>query len=251
MKLIFLGSGSAFTVWDGNFQSNMLLEDDKGNRLLIDCWTDIRHSLFNIWLTYKDITDIYISHLHMDHVWWLEYIWFSRKFSGEYSNSNLYLHHSLVTPIWSNVLSWVMKTVENLSADLNTFFMPIPVSDFFEWNWIKFELVKVIHVYDWIDLLPSYWLFFEINWKKIFITTDTQYTPDHLMKYYKNADIIFHDCETSDFMSIVHSNYKDLKTLPIEIKSKIWLYHYQPWILPDAKNDWFMWFIKKWQIFEF
>lgn len=251
MKLTFLGSGSAFTVWADNFQSNMLLEDDNWNRLLIDCWTDIRYSLYNIWLTYKDITDIYISHLHMDHVWWLEYIWFSRKFSGKYTNSNLYIHESLVNPIWDNVLSWVMKTIENESANLNTFFVPIPVSNFFEWNWLKIELVKVIHVYDWKNLLPSYWLFFEINWKKIFITTDTQYTPEFLMPYYSKADIIFHDCETTDFKSSVHSNYQDLKKLPNEIKSKTWLYHFQPWVLPDSQKDNFLWFVEKWKIFEF
>ncbi len=69
MKLTFLGSGSAFTM--NNRQSNMILEDD-GKILLIDCGTDIRHSLHQQDLSYKDIDAVYISHLHADHIGGME-----------------------------------------------------------------------------------------------------------------------------------------------------------------------------------
>ena len=43
IKLTFLGSGSAFTIEDDNFQSNLLLEDlATGKKLLIDCGSNIR-----------------------------------------------------------------------------------------------------------------------------------------------------------------------------------------------------------------
>jgi ribonuclease BN (tRNA processing enzyme) len=45
LKMVFLGSGSAFTVGFQNYQSNVLFELDK-DTLLIDAGTDIRHSLF-------------------------------------------------------------------------------------------------------------------------------------------------------------------------------------------------------------
>ena len=64
-KLIFLGSGSAFTVGANNFQSNILLVTEQNHKLLIDCGTDIRLSLYAAGLSYLDITDIYISHLHI------------------------------------------------------------------------------------------------------------------------------------------------------------------------------------------
>ena len=67
MKLIFLGSGSAFTVQDNNYHSNMLLVAPNDKKLLIDCGADVRFSLNEIGLTYKDINDVYISHLHSDH----------------------------------------------------------------------------------------------------------------------------------------------------------------------------------------
>ncbi len=44
-RLRFLGSGNAFTVGDGNWQSNMLIESDAGRRLLVDCGSDARLSL--------------------------------------------------------------------------------------------------------------------------------------------------------------------------------------------------------------
>ena len=45
MKLVFLGSGSAFTVGHDNYQSNMLMVSKSGKCLLLDCGTDIRFSL--------------------------------------------------------------------------------------------------------------------------------------------------------------------------------------------------------------
>lgn len=67
MKLIFLGTGSAFTIGASNFHSNMILEDDHKNQLLIDCGSDARFSLHEQGFSHRHITDVYISHLHADH----------------------------------------------------------------------------------------------------------------------------------------------------------------------------------------
>ena len=47
-----------------------------------------------------------------------------------------------------------------------------------------------------------------------------------IMDFYKQADFIVHDCETTPFKSGVHANYLDLKTLPPEIKGRMILAHY-------------------------
>ncbi|MBA2728166.1 MAG: hypothetical protein H0U49_08350 [Parachlamydiaceae bacterium] len=99
--------------------------------------------------------------------------------------------------------------------------------------------------------MPSFGLFFKVDDLKIFITTDTQFTPDHLMGYYEEADIIFQDCETSSMFSNVHAHYRDLITLNPDIKHKMWLYHYNPGPLPNAKKDGFQGFVKKGQCFDF
>ena len=45
--------------------------------------------------------------------------------------------------------------------------------------------------------------------------------------------------------------FSELDTLPAEIKKKMWLYHYQPGHLPDAKEHGFQGFVKKGQVFEY
>ncbi len=71
MKLIFLGTGSAFTL--EYYHSNMLIEAPEG-RLLIDCGGDARRSMAAQSLGALDITDIYISHLHADLIGGLEWL---------------------------------------------------------------------------------------------------------------------------------------------------------------------------------
>jgi len=71
------------------------------------------------------------------------------------------------------------------------------------------------------------------------------------MPYYQKADIIFHDCETLKKPSGVHAHFNELVNLDKSIKAKMWLYHYNPIALPDAKKNGFRGFVKKGQIFQF
>ena len=112
VKLLFLGSGSAFTVGADNFQSNMLLIGDRGNKLLIDCGSDIRFSLYEAGFSHLDITDIYISHLHCDHVGGLEYIGFSTKFDSRCARPNLYLSKEVGIDLWNKTLSGGMSSID-------------------------------------------------------------------------------------------------------------------------------------------
>lgn len=252
-KLLFLGSGSAFTVGTDNFQSNMFLISEDGNKLLIDCGSDIRFSLHAASFSYRDVSHIYISHLHADHIGGLEYIGFSRKFNPECSRPSLYLHEILVQPLWQNSLSGGMGYAEGEKTNLENFFQvhPIGKEKHFFWEGIKFNLIPVIHVKAGTLIMPSYGLFLEINGLKIFITTDTQFTPDFLKSVYEEADLIFHDCEVSVQPSPVHPHYQNLITLPQNIKQKMWLYGYQPAPLPDTQKDGFLGFVKRGDIFDF
>ncbi len=251
-RLKFLGSGSAFTVGADNFHSNMLLINEENQKLLLDCGSDIRFSLYQAGLSYEDITDIYISHLHADHAGGLEYIGFSSKFNPRCNKPNLYLSQDLAKELWEHTLSGGMRYIEGDIANLETFFnvREIDVNRFFTWDGINFKLVKVVHVKNKYSIMPSYGLFFMINNQNVFLTTDAQLNLC-LEEFYEKADIIFHDCETSQFPSKIHAHYEELLKLPQNIRSKMWLYHYQPGILPNAKNDGFCGFVKPGQIFDF
>ncbi|MEM1244360.1 MAG: MBL fold metallo-hydrolase [Pseudomonadota bacterium] len=252
MKLIFLGTGTAFTTRDFNYHSNILLEKNNTERLLIDCGSDVRFSLAELGLNYTHVTDIYISHLHTDHVGGLEWVGFNRKFDKKMSKSRLYLHENIYELIWQHTLSGGMASVQGQIPTLETFFDVTKIKNNagFIWQDIEFRLVQTVHAMNGFVLIPSYGLYFNVNGKNIFITTDTQFCPTLYDYFYQSADLIFHDCETKAQPSGVHTHYNQLIQLPPAIKAKMWLYHYSSANLPDVSQNGFKGFVTKGQVFE-
>jgi ribonuclease BN (tRNA processing enzyme) len=251
MKLIFAGSGAAFTLT--NYQSNMIVESDNGKRLLLDCGSDARFSLKRLGITYANIDSIYISHLHADHVGGLEWLGFSTKFDSQCKKPHLYISRLIKNELWSNVLSGGMLSLQGEVADLDTYFEihSIAHNGSFCWEGVEFQLVQTIHIMDGFSIVPSFGLLFTINGIKTFLTTDTQFSPDQIKDFYDMADLIFHDCETAQIKSGVHAHYNKLRTLSEKFKKKMWLYHYQDGELPDAKADGFLGFIRMGHVFDY
>lgn len=172
MKLQFLGSGSAFTVGD-NYHSNMILENSDGRRLLIDCGSDVRHALHQVGLTYADIQDVYISHLHADHVGGLEWLAFTTKFDSTCTKPNVYISNKIVDDLWNRVLSGGLSSLQNEKAQLSKFFNihTILANNKFIWENTEFTIVPTRHVTNETILVPSHGLMFNADGLKIFITT--------------------------------------------------------------------------------
>lgn len=254
MKLIFLGSGSAANIGNHNFHSNMLLVNDRQKTLLIDCGSDLRHALYERGLSYKDISDIYISHLHADHTGGLEILAFSTKFDPDYQTKpKLYLSDALVEPLWNTVLSGGLSSLEGDIATLSTYFEVHAIkNNVFLWQSLEIHLIKTLHVMSGNVFMPSFGLTFKtIEGLSVLITTDTRFNPEGFHDSYVGSDIIFHDCETDPRRSGVHAHYQDLITLDPKIKEKIWLYHYNSPDLPNAKRDGFRGFVRKGHVFDF
>ena len=270
MKLIFAGSGSAFYMNDfkdekpeeWNWQSNVVLEtkDGLGNvhRLLIDAGSDVRHSLSMIGLDYMDIESLYISHLHADHIGgieWLAFVsFFDPRFRTKYGNKPiLYANEQVVKNMWNNSLAGGLGSIQGQITDLDTYFdvRPQKLNDSFMFYGVELQLVQVVHIMNGYHIVPSYGLLIKYIDHVIFLTTDTQYAPEQIVDFYKQATIIFHDCETSPFPSRVHAHYNQLKQLDPGIKKKMYLYHYQKGELPNAEEDGFLGFIKRGQCFDF
>lgn len=253
MRLIFAGSGSAFTIGTNNYHSNMILENEHKQRLLIDCGSDARFALHELGLKYSDIGSVYISHLHADHAGGLEWLGFSTKFDANCQKPNLYICEKLVDDLWNKVLAGGLSSIQTEIVDLSSFFQvhAIAENSAFNWHQLKLHLVQTLHVMAGFKILPSYGLLFTENNIKVFITTDTQFSPNQIKNLYEIADLIFHDCETATQKSQVHAHYDELCTLPEHIKKKMWLYHYSPGQLPDAIKDGFLGFVQKGQCFDF
>ncbi len=256
MKLIFIGTGSAFTM--SGFQSNMVLEDTASNkRLLIDCGGDARHALAKAGLGAKDIDALYVSHLHADHIGGIEWLAFSRYFS-QGNKPELYINERLSHSLWDHSLRGGMASHQGVVLTLDHFFSPVhrmPSNGHFKWGTADCQLVQTVHYMDGYEIVPSYGLIMNNRANPstgpVFLTTDTQFAPNQIMDFYRPAKVIFQDCETSPYKSGVHAHYSELITLPADIRAKMWLYHYQDGPLPDAKADGFAGFVKQGQAFEF
>lgn len=252
MQLLFLGSGSAHTVGADNFQSNMMLIADSGRRLLIDCGSDVRWSLAKQGLSNLDVTDIYISHLHADHIGGLEYVGFQTKFDPRCERPHLYIEASLAAPLWNRALRGGMGVISGTETELDTFFDVhiVTANQPFEWEGASLQPVAAVHVSSPRATVHSYGLLIERDGHRTFLTTDTQFTPGRLAACYASADLIFHDCETGPARTGVHPNYDDLVQLPAAVRAKTWLYGYPPGPLPDAVAHGFRGFVRAGQFFE-
>ncbi|WP_058533051.1 MBL fold metallo-hydrolase [Legionella saoudiensis] len=252
MKLLFLGTASGLGSDLLNYQSNMLLLTDNGKKLLIDCGTDIRFSLTKANYTAAEIDAVYISHLHADHVGGMEWFALQRKFVSQNGKPTLIIHEQLADMLWEHSLSGGLKTLNEVDATLNDFFsvQAIPNGQIFEWEGLRLNLIKTVHVHSNGCLMPSYGLDIAYQGKKFFITADTQFTPDHLKQYYEEATIVFHDCETLAAPSGVHAHFDQLTTLAPEIRAKMWLYHYNDGVLPEVGPHGFRGFARCGQIID-
>ena len=252
MQLMFLGSGSAFCITPDNFQSNILLTSAAGRRLLIDCGTDIRFSLAALGLSYRDVDDIYISHLHADHVGGMEFMGFASKFDPACAKPGLYLSESIKDELWNRCLAGGMSAVDNKCCSLSDYFSVHGISQAgrFVWEGIEFMLVRADHVGGKEISMSSFGLFFSVGDKSIYLTTDTRFSPQRLGRYFRDADLILHDCETSPNASGVHARFEDLVGLPKAIRNKIWLYHYDDGPLPDPLESGFCGFVRRGQVFD-
>jgi len=249
VKIQFAGVGSAFTTQD-YWQSNMVVTS--GNQsLLIDCGGDIRFSLKELGLNHRNINAVYISHLHADHIGGLEYLGFSTYFDSECSRPKLFIVNELIDGLWGSLKAG-MQSHESLVLKLESFFdvIPIKINDSFSFGDAVFFPVQTVHVMNGYGIVNSYGLMIERGSRKTFLTTDTQFCPRQIEKFYLKADLIFQDCETSPHHSGIHAHYDDLKTLDECVKSKMRLYHYQPNPPQNFKNDGFGGFIRKGDIFD-
>lgn len=257
MLITFIGVGSAFTT-EKYYHANMVVTADSGKRLLIDCGSDARFALKESNICPHDICNsldaVYISHLHADHVGGLEWLAIATYFGGRRRQMRLFGEKKLLADLWKCSLKGGLSFIQERKMSLNDYFVPVPLQrrGSFAWEGLKFSLVPMPHILCAKSTVFSYGLFIEVIGspeRSVFITTDTQFRPDILAPLEKKAALIFHDCETSKARSTVHAHYEELLTLPLSLRRKMWLYHYQP--NPDyaPRKDGFLGFIQKGQQF--
>ncbi len=238
MKIQFLGTGSAFST--KNYHSNLLLTENKSS-MLIDAGTDIRHALTRCNLSAKDIEAVYVSHAHADHAGGIEYLATMSIIGPRRLPIQLFCQKELTDSLWNNTWKGGLRFSARKLMQLDDYFFinKIKLKEPFFWQGIEFNIVPALHIFTMDQRLFSYGVMIHVldNDKKIFITSDTLFTPDYLEDYYNEADIIIHDCETNGLQTGIHAHYNELRTLPDETKRKMLLWHYQDNVINNMK-DW-------------
>ncbi len=153
----------------------------------------------------------------------------------------------MMEDLWNKSLRGGLESMEGFIADIDTFFVtkPVSVDEPFEWMGWECKLIQQIHIVTGTKIMDTYGLFLsKSGHKSIFFTTDTQhYSHAQALVFLEDADVIFHDCELTPFVTNVHANYIQLagfdeagtKRLPENIKSKMKLVHYQDYKVDGKK----------------
>ncbi len=259
MQLKFLGVGSAFTTTE-YYQSNMLITADSGRRMLIDCGSDIRFALaenhINLASPEEKNIDIYISHLHADHIGGLEWLAYQSYFNPAIEKPILHMEEELMKEMWEHSLKGGLKCIQDKVMQLEDYFdcRFVEKNGVFCWEGLEFELCSMPHVVSSNEALNSHGLVIsrenDLAGKAIFVSTDTIFQSELLNELANKVSLMFHDCETASRKTGVHAHYEELCTLPEAVKNKMWLYHYQPHPSYDPKGDGFNGFVVKGQDFE-
>ncbi|MBF0276177.1 MAG: MBL fold metallo-hydrolase [SAR324 cluster bacterium] len=259
IKVSFMGVGSAFSR--KNSTSSILVESGS-IKMLVDCGTPVIKSIQDFGLSFKDITHIFVTHLHADHIGGLEFLALECRFHLKH-RPKIVSTASLLKRLWNFSLKGGLEYVEATFGDAT----PQTLNDYFECvsiqaeEWFRISTEDPIqlfaHASDHVLGMESYSLEFSedphIKEKTILFTGDTRLDPKLLEHARDNCQHVLHDCQLFDSGENnkfgVHTSYQQLLKLPPEIRQCLWLYHYGDTPLPDAKNDGFLGFIEHHQSF--
>lgn len=255
MKLQFLGVGTQSSSQD-QFHSNMVITTQSSKRMLIDCGSDVRFSLAEKNLLPTELDAVYISHLHADHIGGLEWLALNTYFDQIEQKPLLFCEEKLLTRLWEHSLKGGLECLGSKRMQLSDYFdcIPVEADGCFIWERINFSLVEMLHIPGACCNTYSYGLLVSNTADRaqsFFVSTDTVFQPQRLENIAENVDVIFHDCETSEQRTSVHTHYAQLCTLPDSVKQKIWLYHYQSNSGQIPQKDGFRGFVVKGQEFCF
>lgn len=163
MKISVLASSSS---------GNSIYIEEKNFRCLVDVGLTgkkVIENLNKIDIDIKDITHIFVTHEHVDHIKGVGVL--ARKYN---------------IPVYANKLTWSnMQGIGEINSDLKFHFEKDEVKDFGD---ITVQSFGVSH--DAIN--PQFYTFYA-NGKKVSILTDTGYISDKMLDSIKNSDTLVYE----------------------------------------------------------
>lgn len=209
-KIVMLGTGNGGTI--NLYNTCFVIKNDKGN-FLVDTGGSIEiiNRLNKIGINIKELTDIFISHQHADHI--LGIFWLFKKLgraaiNGQIKNKiNIYCNDSVYTAI-REVSKYILP--EKLMNAVYTVINFKILNDFYHYtiNGIDYEFFDIHAKGD-----KQYGFKCEIDGKKLVFLGDEDMNPD-LSDRVRNADYVMHEAFCLDSEeNIFHAYEKNHSTV--------------------------------------
>lgn len=255
LQLYFIGVGSMFS--ELNDQLNLLII--KGDtHILVDFGMTGPKALKRVAsVDPMDIEVIFPTHSHADHIGGVEYLGLQNRYIGQRlfgkPKLKMIIAEEWQRVLWENSLRGGMEYNEEQNERNLSF------SDFFdvirpqwkinqsrqvheiEYGEIKLEIFRTKHIPDssgdWETSFISQGLFID---ERIFFSGDTRFDKELIDLYADKSEVMFHDVQFFG-PGGVHAPLADLKNLPWNIKSKMFLMGYSDdWVNQSIADfaDW-------------
>lgn len=239
LEIVFLGTGTAFSR--ALFQTNFVII--KGDtHVLVDFGMTGPQALDAVGRSADDITAILPTHSHSDHIGGIEYLTLRNRYIAQPSGRPKLT--MITTAEYQSVL-WEQSLRGGLEYnELNPEGRRLQFQDFYDLHLfdsinsksrstyqtqfknLKLELFHTNHIPGEAetpsDAFITYGLFIE---DRVFVSGDTKFDEELVKTYADRSEVMFHDASLTS--NAVHASVRELRTLPEEIRMKMYLMHYQ------------------------
>lgn len=234
LKILPIGTHGAFTQrgFNTNYLVSLQRPDQAKNEFLFDCGTTAGVALQALNRDLLEITEVYLSHLHLDHVGGLLQLGL-RRYSAGLKRPKLYCSPDLASKIWPLFLKTFMEIALSQEGSIES----LSMEDFFELITLAPQTKKLesSSLIAGINAVPvefvhanqseTHGLIIE---EKVLITSDTVFLPSILESVANRFPIeaIFHHCTFNPGMAKLHATVDELSSLPEDLRELIILTHY-------------------------